>query len=750
MASLLGRGGRRHRRLPHPRRASRRRAPASRSSPRACSRAAPPARPRLPGVGLVILDEIHERNLPTDLALALTLDARRPPAPRPAAAGDVGDARRRPVAAAARRRRRRRWSSSEGRTFPVEVRWAPPRTGSGSSDARRVARARRPARRRPATCWCSCPGIGEIRRVAQLLAGGRARTSTSARSAGALSLADQDRALAPVAARAPAGRAGHRHRRVEPHGGRRPRRRRRRSGPRAPARPAHGDDPADHRVHDRASAEQRAGRAGRTEPGVAYRLWSKVEHAAPRRPPRAGDHPGRPGRAGARARRAGRAARPLAGRSSTGPPRPRRGGELLGSSAPSTPRPADRGRRAHAGAPAAPAAGPHGRRAARTADRWHASLGCAPRRARRAPWSARRAARRHRAAGAARCRRAVVAPCRPRRGANGPPPRWPGRPPCRPPARRRTSTPTGRRRCSVSPTRTGWPGPARSRPVPTAHRARCVHRPRRPARRRALRRRRRRRRGGRARRGSASPRRITRRRRARHRSATTSTERRRGVGPRARRPGRPGPSAGSAASRLDEQVRRPQPAGDDRRAGRPVAGDRLDVLGWSQARPGPPDALRFLRRTCSAIPWPDWTTTPCSPTSTCGWRRTSRAPRADGPASGSMSAPCGLGSPPLAGGRRRRPPGPGRIARSPEVVGRDRLLRRPPGPRSGSRTSTASPSTRRSTTGGCRSSSTSSRPPIARSRSPPTSPASGPARWAEVRKEMAGRYPKHTWPATPR
>src|SRR5204862_3745207 len=36
-------------------------------------------------------------------------------------------------------------------------------------------------------------------------------------------------------------------------------------------------------VNSRASAEQRAGRAGRTEPGVAYRLWSKVEHAA-RRP----------------------------------------------------------------------------------------------------------------------------------------------------------------------------------------------------------------------------------------------------------------------------------------------------------------------------------------------------------------------------------------------------------------------------------------------------------------------------------
>ena len=33
----------------------------------------------------------------------------------------------------------------------------------------------------------------------------------------------------------------------------------------------------------RASAEQRAGRAGRTEPGVVYRLWSKIEHGSRQR-----------------------------------------------------------------------------------------------------------------------------------------------------------------------------------------------------------------------------------------------------------------------------------------------------------------------------------------------------------------------------------------------------------------------------------------------------------------------------------
>jgi ATP-dependent helicase HrpB len=35
----------------------------------------------LPGVGLVVFDEVHERNLPTDLGLALTLDVAAQPRP---------------------------------------------------------------------------------------------------------------------------------------------------------------------------------------------------------------------------------------------------------------------------------------------------------------------------------------------------------------------------------------------------------------------------------------------------------------------------------------------------------------------------------------------------------------------------------------------------------------------------------------------------------------------------------------------
>jgi ATP-dependent helicase HrpB len=126
------------------------------------------------------------------------------------------------------------------------------------------------------------PGIGEIRRVEQFLAD-RVRSDVDVRLlAGALSLAEQDLALLPSAS------------------GRR--------------RVVLSTDIAESSLtvsgvrivvdaglarvprHDlgtgmtrlatvstsRASADQRAGRAGRTEPGVAYRLWSKLEHATRR------------------------------------------------------------------------------------------------------------------------------------------------------------------------------------------------------------------------------------------------------------------------------------------------------------------------------------------------------------------------------------------------------------------------------------------------------------------------------------
>ena len=64
--------------------------------------------PSLTGTGLVIFDEIHERNLQTDLALAFTLDARDCATPRPAHPGDVGHPRHRSSGAGDRPRPDRR------------------------------------------------------------------------------------------------------------------------------------------------------------------------------------------------------------------------------------------------------------------------------------------------------------------------------------------------------------------------------------------------------------------------------------------------------------------------------------------------------------------------------------------------------------------------------------------------------------------------------------------------------------------
>ena len=60
------------------------------------------ADPELDGVGAVLFDEVHERSLDSDLALALTLDAAEGASARPSHPADVGDARQRPVRPVAR------------------------------------------------------------------------------------------------------------------------------------------------------------------------------------------------------------------------------------------------------------------------------------------------------------------------------------------------------------------------------------------------------------------------------------------------------------------------------------------------------------------------------------------------------------------------------------------------------------------------------------------------------------------------
>jgi ATP-dependent helicase HrpB len=231
--------------------------------------------PGLAGVGLVIFDEFHERSLNADLALALCLEARRglredlallvmsatlDAAPVAALLGDA------PVVAAA------------GRSFPVEVRYAD--EGQGSRDQRVAARVARGVERALAECagdvLAFLPGAGEIRACADLLAGAGAALPGGVEVHplfADLPMQAQERAILPgprrkvvlatsiaetsltiegVRAVVDSGLA----RRVEHH-------------------PGSGMDRLVTVPVSRAEAEQRAGRAGRTAPGVCYRLYGR-------------------------------------------------------------------------------------------------------------------------------------------------------------------------------------------------------------------------------------------------------------------------------------------------------------------------------------------------------------------------------------------------------------------------------------------------------------------------------------------
>jgi ATP-dependent helicase HrpB len=230
--------------------------------------------PELPGVGLVIFDEVHERNLPTDIGLALALDVAanlRPDlrilamsaTPDTQSLIDVlGDV---PVI------------ESDGRMHDVDIVWMPRQRRSRIEDDT-VAAVQRALREQTGDVLVFLPGIGEITRTQTALRQVVGTDTDVYPLAGALSLADQDLALAP----SPPGR-----RRVVlstdiaetsltvdgvrvvvDSGLAR--------APRFDVRT--GMSRLTTITTSRSSAEQRAGRAGRVEPGACYRLWSKIEH----------------------------------------------------------------------------------------------------------------------------------------------------------------------------------------------------------------------------------------------------------------------------------------------------------------------------------------------------------------------------------------------------------------------------------------------------------------------------------------
>ena len=153
------------------------------------------------------------------------------------------------TAALVRRARRDRWSRAAGRSYPVDIRWRPIERRARIEEA--VAGAVRSALRDDAgDVLVFLPGIGEIRRVEASLQGTLASDVDVLPLAGALSLAEQDRALAAVAAGAATRRAVDRHRRDV--ADRRRRARRRRLRPRSGTALRHADrhDPADDDHHE--------------------------------------------------------------------------------------------------------------------------------------------------------------------------------------------------------------------------------------------------------------------------------------------------------------------------------------------------------------------------------------------------------------------------------------------------------------------------------------------------------------------
>jgi len=227
--------------------------------------------PELDGVGLVIFDEFHERNLHSDLALSLCRDAQQGlredlkllvmsatlDGDRIAALLDAPVIR------------------SHGRSYPVDIRYLP-RDPEGRLPETVAGAVERALKADPGDCLVFLPGAGEIRRTETLLSERLSNVDIEILPLfGDLPFDAQQRAILPSA-------SGHRKvvlataiaetsltiegvgvvidsgwQRVP------------RFDPRS------GLTQLETVRVSRASAEQRAGRAGRLGPGVCYRLWGE-------------------------------------------------------------------------------------------------------------------------------------------------------------------------------------------------------------------------------------------------------------------------------------------------------------------------------------------------------------------------------------------------------------------------------------------------------------------------------------------
>jgi ATP-dependent helicase HrpB len=232
--------------------------------------------PELSGVAVVIFDEFHERSLDADFGLALALDVR---------AGLREDLRILVMSATLDVGRiaglmgGAPMIESMGRSFPIDIRYQDRDSGQPIEDV--MARAILDAHgRESGSILAFLPGQREILRTAERLVGRVGPDTAVVPLYGNLGQAEQDQAIRP----APPGTRkivlatsiaetsitidGVR---IIVDSGLQ----------RLPVfEPATGITRLETRRVSRASADQRAGRAGRTEPGIAIRLWHQGQNAA--------------------------------------------------------------------------------------------------------------------------------------------------------------------------------------------------------------------------------------------------------------------------------------------------------------------------------------------------------------------------------------------------------------------------------------------------------------------------------------
>jgi len=231
--------------------------------------------PELTGVAIVIFDEFHERSLDGDLGLALALDTAilRPELRILIMSATLDSAHMSHMLSDAP------LIASKGRAFPVETHYLPQKPG-GRIEDHVVSTVMSAVDQEHGSILVFLPGQAEIRRVAERLSALVSDTTDIAPLYGRLTPEQQDLAISPAA-------SGRRKivlatsiaqtsltiegiRIVVDSG-----------LARVPVfEPATALTRLETRTISQAAATQRQGRAGRTQDGICYRLWSKGQNAA--------------------------------------------------------------------------------------------------------------------------------------------------------------------------------------------------------------------------------------------------------------------------------------------------------------------------------------------------------------------------------------------------------------------------------------------------------------------------------------